>query len=100
MIEMECSEIVIGTPLPASSASPKSIFNQFIRAKALSHRPSIGDPVWFSWVGMVLFVGVADQVYKKIELLLSCTSGDRRLPVITIRKPGLIKSDLCANGVG
>ena len=44
MIEMECSEIVIGTPLPASSASPKSIFNQFIRAKALSHRPSNWRP--------------------------------------------------------
>jgi hypothetical protein len=64
------------------------------------------DGIWmvnspkFSSVGIVLFVGAADQVSKKIELLLSSASGDGESAIVTIRKPRLIKSDLCANGVG
>ena len=49
---------------------------------------------------MSLFVAAADQLSKKIKLLLSFVSGDGGSAVVTIRKPGLIKSDLCANSVG
>ena len=54
----------------------------------------------FSLVGIVLFVGAADQLSKKIELLLSAAGGDGGSAIVTIRKPRLIKSDLCGNGVG
>src|SRR5260370_14129229 len=79
------------------------------------HRPSdiIGNGVWgasatdgiwmvsspkFSSVGIVLFVRAADQLSKNIVLPLSSASGDGGSAIVTIRKPRLIKSDLCANG--
>ena len=51
-------------------------------------------------MGIVLFVDAADQLSKKIELLLSSASGDGESAIVTIRKPRLIKSDLGANGIG
>ena len=108
---------MIGTAVPVSSATPNPVLSAFIPARTQPHRPSkiVGDGVraapatdgiWmvasakFSLVGIVFFVGAADQLSKKIELMLSYASRDQELAVITTRQPRLIKCDLCANGIG
>jgi hypothetical protein len=77
-----------------------------IRGQIQLHRPNniIGDGVWghplrigslmlrspkFSLVRIVLFAAASDRRLKKMELLLSCASGDPGLAVVTTRRPRL-----------
>ncbi len=109
---------MIDTALPVSSATPNPCLisvnprsNPNLIGQATSLTTEFGmhpatDGIWtvssskFSLVAIVLFVGAADQRPKNIELVRSCTSGDEGFAVITIGKPRLIESDLCANGLG
>ena len=81
---------MIGTALPVSSATPNPCSNPNLIGQAISLTTEFGvhpaiDHIWtvssrkFSLVGIVLFVGAADQRPKKIELMLSYTSGGPRV---------------------